>query len=72
MKKDLVFKPFKTFYLKGTIHAAVVDARSEGDARKAFHVIFNGESIVSMWDQGKARYSPHFPMGIAVISGQNA
>lgn len=34
------------WYVTGTFHGAHVYAKSEGDARRAFHYKYNGESII--------------------------
>lgn len=36
----------KTFAVTGTFHGSIIYAKSEGDARRAFHEIWNGESII--------------------------
>lgn len=38
-------KPIKTFAVTGTFHGSIIYAKSEGDARRAFHEVWNGESI---------------------------
>ena len=35
-----------TFLVTGTFHGSIVIAPSEGKARKAFHIFYNGESII--------------------------
>jgi hypothetical protein len=37
--------PLYTFAVTGTLHGSIVYAKSEGDARRAFHKCYNGESI---------------------------
>ena len=39
-------KDLKTFAVTGTFHGSIVYAKSEGDARRAFHKQWNGESII--------------------------
>ncbi len=39
-------KPLKTYTVTGTFHGSIVQAYSEGDARRAFHKAWNGESII--------------------------
>lgn len=41
-------KEVKTWLVTGTRHGSIIEARSEGDARRAFHAYYNGESIVSI------------------------
>ena len=38
----------KTFAVTGTFHGSIVFAKCEGDARRAFHKIYNGESIIHL------------------------
>lgn len=38
--------PVQLWYVTGTYHGSHVYARREGDARRAFHKHYNGESIV--------------------------
>lgn len=35
-----------TYAVTGTFHGAIIYAKSEGEARRAFHQIYNGESII--------------------------
>lgn len=35
-----------TYAVTGTFHGSIVYANSEGDARRAFHNYYNGESII--------------------------
>ncbi len=37
----------KLFFVTGTFHGSHVYAKMEGDARRAFHKKYNGESILS-------------------------
>ena len=37
--------PIKTYAVTGTFHGSIVEARSEGEARRIFHKQYNGESI---------------------------
>jgi len=39
-------KELKAFAVTGTFHGSIVYAYSEGDARRAFHKAWNGESII--------------------------
>lgn len=32
----------------GTFHGSIVDAETEGEARRIFHKFYNGESIVTI------------------------
>jgi hypothetical protein len=36
----------KHYSVTGTFHGAIVEAKTEGDARRAFHRHYNGESIL--------------------------
>lgn len=38
-------KPLRAYAVTGTFHGSIVYARSEGEARRAFHKAWNGESI---------------------------
>lgn len=38
----------KTYAVTGTFHGSIVEAHSEGDARRAFHKFYNGESIINI------------------------
>lgn len=38
-------QPIYTYAVTGTAHGSLVEAKSEGDARRAFHEHYNGESI---------------------------
>jgi hypothetical protein len=37
----------KLFAVTGTKHGSLVEADSEGEARRAFHTAYNGESIIA-------------------------
>jgi len=37
-----------TYAVTGTFHGSIVYAKSEGEARRAFHTKYNGESIISV------------------------
>ena len=34
------------YAVTGTFHGSIIEAKSEGEARRAFHKFYNGESIV--------------------------
>lgn len=36
----------------GTFHGSIVEAKTEGEARRIFHSYYNGESILSVRDRG--------------------
>ena len=36
----------RTYCITGTYHGSIIYANTEGDARRAFHKKYNGESIV--------------------------
>lgn len=38
-------KTLKTYAVTGTFHGSIVQAYSEGEARRLFHKHYNGESI---------------------------
>ena len=38
----------KTFIITGTYHGSIIAAKTEGEARKAFHSYYNGESIIHL------------------------
>lgn len=40
--------PDKTYAVTGTFHGSFVVAKTEGDARRAFHKKYNGESIIDV------------------------
>lgn len=37
-----------TYAVTGTFHGSIVYAKSEGEARRAFHKRYNGESILTV------------------------
>lgn len=39
------------YAVTGTFHGAIVYAKSEGEARRAFHKMYNGESITHITDK---------------------
>lgn len=38
-------RKMKTWVVTGTLHGSIIDARTEGEARRAFHEHYRGESI---------------------------
>lgn len=38
----------KIFAITGTFHGSIIYAKCEGDARKAFHKFYRGESILTI------------------------
>jgi len=36
----------KAYAVTGTFHGSIIEASSEGAARRAFHKFYNGESII--------------------------
>lgn len=40
-KNDIVY----SWAVTGTFHGSIVEAKTEGDARRAFHAYYNGETI---------------------------
>lgn len=52
---------FRTFAVTGTFHGSLIVSRSEGNARRAFHQAWGGESIVSLRVMhGKWLQKPHW------------
>lgn len=45
---DNLTRVAKTYAVTGTYHGSIISAYSEGDARRAFHNVYNGESILSV------------------------
>lgn len=43
-------KTLKTYAVTGTYHGSIVQAYSEGEARRLFHQQYNGESITHLKD----------------------
>lgn len=43
MWKD--FEIFFCYAVTGTFHGSIIEAKTEGDARRFFHKLYNGESI---------------------------
>lgn len=48
MKESERAKIIRRYRVTGTSHWAIIFSPSEGDARRAFHEQFNGESIVDV------------------------
>lgn len=46
----------KSFAVTGTFHGSIVDAESEGEARRIFHRYYNGESIIHCNDRTGKNY----------------
>lgn len=44
----------KVFAVTGTFHGSIIEAKSEGDARRAFHKFYNGESITNVREKSRA------------------
>lgn len=42
----------KTYAVTGTFHGSLIDAKSEGEARRIFHKVWNGESITHIKQVG--------------------
>lgn len=47
------FRPVRLWLVTGTYHGSYVYAQSEGDARRAFHAFYNGESITHIAMAGR-------------------
>lgn len=45
----------KYFAVTGTFHGSIIEAKSEGDARRVFHSFYNGESILYIKDMTSHR-----------------
>lgn len=39
-------KIMNTYAVTGTFHGSIIEAKSEGEARRLFHEYYNGESIL--------------------------
>lgn len=50
LEKRLTTPRLRTYSVTGTFHGSIVQAKSEGDARRAFHQHYNGESITHVKD----------------------
>lgn len=42
-----------TWAVTGTFHGSLIEAKSEGEARRIFHEYYNGESIIRIKKKGK-------------------
>ncbi len=42
----------RIFLVTGTFHGSIVEAESEGQARRIFHKAYNGESIIHIVERG--------------------
>lgn len=51
----LKIKKMNIYSITGTFHGSIVNANSEGEARKIFHKYYNGESIICLIKR-KIRY----------------
>ena len=40
----------KTYAVTGTFHGSIITAENEGEARRTFHNVWNGESILLIKD----------------------
>jgi hypothetical protein len=49
------FKTMNLYFVTGTFHGSYVYAFTEGDARRAFHKKYNGESIIHFRQDGRLR-----------------
>ena len=47
----------KIYAVTGTFHGSIIEAKSEGDARRAFHKAWNGESIITVKDISNYNFS---------------
>jgi hypothetical protein len=46
----------KTFFITGTFHGAIFYGKTEGEARRAFHSVYGGESIISVKEKQRFIY----------------
>ncbi len=46
----------KSFNVTGTYHGSIVEAINEGEARRIFHEVYKGESILSCNDRNSKNY----------------
>lgn len=44
--------PIEYWAVTGTFHGSIVEAESEGEARRIFHKYYNGESIIHIRKRG--------------------
>jgi hypothetical protein len=49
-------KSTKSFAVTGTYHGSIVYADTEGEARRIFHEVYKGESILSCNDRNSKNY----------------
>lgn len=53
--------PYRSWNVTGTRHGSIVIARTEGRARRIFHEVYNGESILYCFLRFKCCVSSHTP-----------
>ncbi len=49
--EDIILTPTpetSVYAVTGTFHGSLVEARTEGEARRIFHRVYNGESILTV------------------------
>lgn len=46
----------KSFAVTGTFHGSIIEATSEGEARRIFHKHYNGESIIHCHNRKSKNY----------------
>jgi hypothetical protein len=49
---DAVRRSVYSYAVTGTFHGSIVEAESEGEARRIFHKYYNGESITHIRKRG--------------------
>jgi len=49
---DAVRRSVYSYAVTGTFHGSIVEAESEGEARRVFHKYYNGESIIHIRKRG--------------------
>jgi hypothetical protein len=52
LKQDAVMRSVYSYAVTGTFHGSIVEAESEGEARRIFHKHYNGESITHIRKRG--------------------
>lgn len=52
LNKPVVRCSIYSFAVTGTFHGSIIEAESEGEARRIFHKHYNGESIIHVRQRG--------------------
>jgi len=53
MAKETDNRIVYSYSVTGTFHGSIVEAKSEGEAKRIFHKYYNGESITHVRKRGK-------------------